>query len=87
MYQQVSDFIPSENSEDVKLVFTSRVPMNTDGDPRTFSDPNESSGPVCISNELGAIIDTSKSDGEEYKHEIVIKKRGTIFGPSILITE
>ena len=52
--------------------------MNVDGDPRTFIDPIESSGPVCISNELGAIIDTSNSDNdnETYKHDIVIKKIG-----------
>ena len=50
--------------------------MNVDGDPRTFIDPNESTGPICISNELGAIIDTSKSDNGEYKHDIVIKKIG-----------
>ena len=79
VYQQVKDFTPSEEQQqDVKLVFTSHVPMNVDGDPRTFIDPNESSGPVCISNELGAIIDTSNSDNdnETYKHDIVIKKIG-----------
>ena len=73
----MKDFTPSEHQqEDVKLVFTSHVPMNVDGDPRTFIDPNESTGPVCISNELGAIIDTSRSDNGLYKHAIVIKKRG-----------
>ena len=76
VYQQVKDFTPNEEQEDVKLVFTSHVPMHVDGDPRTFSDPNESSGPVCISNELGAIIDTSKSDNGSYRHDIVIKKIG-----------
>ena len=44
---------------------------------RTFrSDPNEASGPVSISNELGAIIDCSHSTDCQYKHDIVIKKRG-----------
>ena len=76
VYQQVKDFTPHDEQDDVKLVFTSHVPMNVDGDPRTFIDPNESTGPICISNELGAIIDTSKSDNGDYKHDIVIKKIG-----------
>ena len=76
VYQQVKDFTPRHENEDVKLVFTTRVPMNVDGDPRTFSDPNAESGPVSISNELGAIIDTSHSDDRQYKHDIVIKRRG-----------
>jgi hypothetical protein len=75
-YQQVNDFIPGHEDEDVKLIFTTHVPVNVDGDPRTFSDPNEASGPVSISNELGVIIDTSHSGHGEYKHDIVIKKRG-----------
>ena len=75
VYDQVHKFKPTVEQQDMKLVFTSNVPMNVDGDPRTFIDPNESSGPVCISSELGAIIDTSNStDDVNYKHDIVIKK-------------
>ena len=81
VYNTVKNFVPSDKQEveDMKLVFTSRVPMNVDGDPRTFIDPNEQTGPVrCINNELGAIIDTSRCDGDpiNYKHDIVIKKKG-----------
>ena len=73
--QQVKDFTPRHENEDVNLIFTNRVPMNVDGDPRTFSDPNEASGPVSLSNELGAIIDTSHSEDGKYRYDIVIKKR------------
>ena len=76
VYEQVKNFKPGEEEQDVKLVFTSNVPMNVDGDPRTFIDPNESTGPVCISTEVGAIIDTRNSEDGQYKHDIVIKKIG-----------
>ena len=81
VYDTVKKFVPSDKQEikDMKLVFTSRVPMDVEGDPRTFIDPNEQTGPVRhINHELGAIIDTSRCDGDptNYKHDIVIKKKG-----------
>ena len=79
MYQQTKDFVPRDenDTDNVSLIFTTRLPLNVDGDPRTFSDPNVSSGPVSLSNELGAIIDTTHSKDGEYKCDIVIKKKGS----------
>ena len=77
MYQQTRDYV-SQN-EELALIFTTHLPSNTLGDPRTYSDPNASSGPVRLDAELGAIIDTTHSEhGEKYKHDIVIQKRGEI---------
>ena len=62
----------------MSLIFTTRLPSETVGDPRTYSDPNGSSGPVCLNAELGAIIDTTHAEhGEKYNHDIVVKKIGS----------
>ena len=57
--------------------FHHKLPAITVGDPRTYTDTNAVSGPVVLNGEVGAIIDTTHSKDGEYKHDIVIKKKGT----------
>ena len=65
------------DDNNVNLIFTKHVPVTAEGDPRTYSDPNESSGVIRLDNELGMIIDSTHAEcGEKYDHDIVVKKRG-----------
>ena len=75
VYEQTNKYVSED--KDMSLIFTTRLPSDTVGDPRTYSDPNGASGPVCLNAELGAIIDTTHAEhGEKYNHDIVVKKIG-----------
>ena len=65
VYEQTNNFAASDGN--LSLIFTKNVPLNTDGDPRTFTDPNEVSGPVRLNDDIGAIIDTTH-EGSEKKY-------------------
>ena len=69
-YEQTNKYVPEDNK--MSLIFTKSVPSDAVGDPRTFSDPNGSSGPVTLNAELGEIIDITyekdQTDGK-YNHE------------------
>ena len=74
-YQQANDYLGDDDN--VNIIFTKHVPVTAEGDPRTYSDPNEDSGVIRLNNELGMIIDTTRAEcGTKYDHDIVVKKRG-----------
>ena len=74
-YQQTNDYVGDANK--VNLIFTKHVPVTVEGDPRTYSDPNENSGVIRLDNELGVIIDLTHAEcGVKYDHDIIIKKKG-----------
>jgi len=73
-YQQTNDYVGDDNN--VNLIFTKHVPVTAEGDPRTYSDPNENSGVIRLDNELGMIIDSTHAEcGVKYDHTILSSKR------------